>query len=204
MFSERVQSRTQQRERTQGRIIAVADRLFRTQGFAATSIRQIAREADVSTGTVMSVGDKSSLLAAVFEASIRQMQVEQTSHREAVHASDAVSTPDRVTAIFRPFLEFLAHDEDLSREYAAVLVRGTHGTRIFTQMADELTDTIAREFESAGMSKAPAAAASRAVYFAYLGVLLSWAGSGSTVHSALQELSSVARLVMTTSTEDCP
>lgn len=203
MFSEPVQSRSEQREATRQRVISAAERLFRDIGFSATSIRRIAAEAHVSTGTVMAVGDKSSLLAAVFESAIRSMQAEQVSHPEAIHAPDAVSTPDRVTAIFRPFLEFLAHDEDLSREYAAVLVRGTHGTRIFTQMADELTDTIAREFESAGMSEAPAAAASRAVYFAYLGVLLSWAGSGSTVHSALQELASVATLVMTTSTEDC-
>lgn len=202
MFSEPVQCRTQQRENTHRRIIDVADQLFRTQGFRATSIRQIAGEASVSTGTVMSVGDKSALLAAVFEASIAQMQREQASQPDTPQIPDAASTPERITARLRPFLELFARDQELSREYAAVLVRGTHDTGIFAQMADELTAAIASDFETSGMTAERASAASRTVYFAYLGVLFAWAGGDSNVHSALNELTRVISLITDRNVED--
>ncbi|WP_166999521.1 TetR/AcrR family transcriptional regulator [Paramicrobacterium fandaimingii] len=202
MFSEQVQSRAEQRATTRRQVISIADRLFRQQGFAATSIRQIALEAGVSTGTVMSVGDKSSLLAAVFEASIAQMQSEQASQPSTAQLPDAASAPERITARLRPFLELFARDQELSREYAAVLVRGTHETGIFTQMADELTAAIANDFETSGMTAERASAASRAVYFAYLGVLFAWAGGNSTVHSALNELTSVISLITDRNQED--
>lgn len=201
MFSEPVQSRLERRHHTQRHVIAVADRLFREHGFASTSIRQIALEANVSTGTVMSVGDKSSLLAAVFEASIAQMQSERASQPDTAQIPDAASTPERITARLRPFLELFAHDQELSREYAAVLVRGTHETGIFTQMADELTAAIASDFETSSMTAERASAASRAVYFAYLGVLFAWAGGDSDVPTALHELASVVSLVTNTHLE---
>ncbi|MEV6661131.1 TetR family transcriptional regulator [Nocardia fluminea] len=42
--------------------MAAAERLCRAQGFKATTIRQIAAEANVSTGTVMTAGEKDALL----------------------------------------------------------------------------------------------------------------------------------------------
>ncbi|MEU5300944.1 TetR family transcriptional regulator [Streptomyces noursei] len=45
MFSERVQSRAAQREATRQRVLSTAERLFRDQGFGATTVRQIAADA---------------------------------------------------------------------------------------------------------------------------------------------------------------
>ncbi|WP_166983006.1 TetR/AcrR family transcriptional regulator [Paramicrobacterium fandaimingii] len=197
MFSEQVQSRAEQRATTRRHVISIADRLFRQQGFAATSIRQIALEARVSTGTVMSVGDKSALLAAVFEASIAQRQNAQVSQHTSRGEQDAPLAPERITAHLRPFLELFSRDQELSREYAAVLVRGAHQSAIFAELADTLRAAIAIEFEASGMSHDRARTASRAVYFAYLGVLFAWAGGDSDVSTALAELQNVVSLVMT-------
>ncbi|QRX90089.1 TetR family transcriptional regulator [Streptomyces noursei] len=49
-------------------MLSAAERLFRDQGFGATTVRQIATDAAVSTGTVMSVGDKDALLVAIFDS----------------------------------------------------------------------------------------------------------------------------------------
>lgn len=186
MFSEPVQSRGEQREATRRRVIAVADRLFREQGFTATSIRQIAAEAGVSTGTVIAVGDKSTLLASVFESSIAALQSEHAERPDAI--PDARTTAERIASLFLPFLTLFARDQELSREYAAVLVRGAHDSAIFTQMADELMLTISAELERAGQTAGRAAAASRTIYLSYLGILFSWAGSDSDVPTALSDL----------------
>ncbi|WP_420834251.1 TetR family transcriptional regulator [Streptomyces yunnanensis] len=47
MFSERVQSRAAQREATRQRVLSAAERLFRDQGFGATTVRRIAADAAV-------------------------------------------------------------------------------------------------------------------------------------------------------------
>ncbi|PFG29629.1 TetR/AcrR family transcriptional regulator [Paramicrobacterium agarici] len=193
MFTEPVQSRVQQREATRRRVIDVADRLFRANGFTATSVRQIAHEAGVSAGTVMAVGDKSTLLAAVFESSIAQMQSAPPPRTSA--SADAATTPDRIAAVLRPFLELFARDQELSREYAGVLVRGGHESVIFTTLGNDLLQAITVELARSGLSAARAAAASRVIYFAYLGVLFAWAGNGSDVPSALRELRNAVSVV---------
>ncbi len=53
---------------THRRIIETARRLFTTQGYAATTIAQVAREADVSAQTIYnSIGNKGALLLAMNE-----------------------------------------------------------------------------------------------------------------------------------------
>src|SRR4051794_31927704 len=70
MFTERVHSRAQAREANRGKDLRAAESLFVRQGFAPTTIRQIAEDAAVSVGTVMSVTDKNGLLVAIFDQRI--------------------------------------------------------------------------------------------------------------------------------------
>ncbi len=78
MFNEHVQSRSDAKASTTQRVLATADRLFREDGFAATTVRRIAAEADVSVGTVMGVGDKDGLLIAIVDQWIAAVHAART------------------------------------------------------------------------------------------------------------------------------
>lgn len=64
MFSERivVPTRSELREATRLRVLDSARRLFEARGFNATTVRAIAADAGVSAGTVMTVGDRKSVV----------------------------------------------------------------------------------------------------------------------------------------------
>lgn len=74
-------------------------------------------------------------------------------------------------------------------------MRGSHDSVIFTRLADELLQSLTHEFTRSGLSPERAAAASRTVYFAYLGILFAWAGSGSDLPAALRELRSIVAVI---------
>jgi AcrR family transcriptional regulator len=59
--------RTRQAQETRTRIVSAAARLFATQGYQATTIAAIAREAGVSSETVKTTAAKAELLIAAFE-----------------------------------------------------------------------------------------------------------------------------------------
>src|SRR5690606_25888699 len=99
MFSEHVQSRSEQQAATRQKVLAAADRLFRAQGFKATTIRQIAAEAHVSTGTVMAAGDKDALLVSLFDNWITS--VHNSRHTEPEPSMTTATTED-VLRLFAP------------------------------------------------------------------------------------------------------
>jgi AcrR family transcriptional regulator len=74
MVSEHVQFRSDKRRQTEARIISAAADLFLEHGFRATTIRAIAKAAEVSVGRVMATGDKDSILVACFDLWIGQLQ----------------------------------------------------------------------------------------------------------------------------------
>ncbi len=59
--------RARQALETRGRIVSASARLFATQGYQATTIAAIAREAGVSAETVKTTASKAELLIAAFE-----------------------------------------------------------------------------------------------------------------------------------------
>jgi TetR/AcrR family transcriptional regulator, regulator of autoinduction and epiphytic fitness len=63
--------RQRKAEQTRRRILAAAAGLFTRQGYAATTIQQIAEQADVAWQTVYSVfGTKAAILSAVFDVAV--------------------------------------------------------------------------------------------------------------------------------------
>lgn len=190
MFSERVHSRGGRREATRARVTEVAERLFLERGFAATTIRDIAAEAGVSTGTVMSVGDKDGLLVAIFDARIERVHEARASSAAEGAGSSAV------VELARPFLELFSRDLDLARHYAAILVRGAHESVVFTRLASLLTEELRGVIERSGVARERSTAASRALYLAYIGILFQAAGGTIPVDSALDELGSAAAALL--------
>lgn len=171
MFTEHVQSRREQREETRRKVLATADALFRRHGFAATTVRQIATEAGVSVGTVMSVGDKHQLLVDNVDGWIADRHAQ---HHPADDAPPRGSTlPDQVLAIFEPFIAYFDSDRELSREYGAIIVRGRHTSSIFGELDERLGTDLVGVLIRGGATPEDAESAATTIYFAYLGVLFS-------------------------------
>lgn len=70
--------RTRQAEETRARIVAAAARLFAAQGYQATTISAIAKEAGVSAETVKTTAAKAELLIAAFEVTFSGSEAAET------------------------------------------------------------------------------------------------------------------------------
>lgn len=193
MFNERVQSRAEGKAETRVRVLAAADRLFREHGFAATTVRRIAAEAEVSTGTVMGVGDKDGLLVAIVDDWIAAVHAtrEAAAPLPGLTADDAV---ERVLGAVAPFVAYFLSDGDLSREYAAILARGRHRSGTFGALADELTAEFERILQAAGHD-APGPGA-RTLYLAYIGVLFAASGGSFDQSEAGARFAEAARQIL--------
>ncbi|MBO0848609.1 MAG: TetR/AcrR family transcriptional regulator [Pseudonocardia sp.] len=178
-------------------MLASAERLFRTQGFRVTTIRQIAADAEVSTGTVMAVGDKDTLLVAIFDGWIASVH----SDRNAEHGDNRTSRTPAATVrdvldLFEPFIRYFALDPGLSREYAAILVRGNHESAIFQNLAAALLAELEEVLSRSGLTRAGAGRGARVVYFAYLGLLMTAAGGAVDTQAAIDQLRQVVSFVV--------
>lgn len=166
-----VTQREQQRLETAATVLAAADELFFTRGFAETTIREIAEACGVSVGTVMAVGDKAALLVAVFDERIRRVHAQ----REAsVSAGDGLAHVDDISRQLEPFVTLFTSHPTLAREYASILVGGDHRSVVFTELSALLIHEVSAVLISSGRTEQHATAIAEAVYFAYLGRLFTW------------------------------
>lgn len=87
---------------TRQRILDTAERLFADQGFHATTLRQITREADVNLAAVnYHHGSKDSLILAVFQRRLDELNSERLKRLdEALQAAD----PPRLEAVLEAFI----------------------------------------------------------------------------------------------------
>lgn len=220
MSSEHVQSMTSRRLQTEEKIISAAADLFLDLGFKKTTVRAIAKRAEVSVGRVMSAGDKDILLVKCYDRWIGRLQsgtytptrpasaktrrmsamasaatnpVPETpgvgSRRAAPNAHPTSAVQSHLVGIFLPFLEFFASHEDLSRDYAAALMRAHSKPQVFETLADDLQRQLSSSLISIGISEAYSLASAAALYDSYLGILFRWAASDMTLDDATEALS---------------
>ena len=210
MRTEHVHSRSDRRLRTEEKIISAAADLFLELGYRATTVRGIAKRAEVSVGRVMSAGDKDVLLVRCYDRWIGQLQSgtyvlpsrakAAVGSRTRTGAAPTTRTAPRpaatsavqshLLAIFLPFLEFFASHEDLSRDYAAALMRVVGKPQVFETLALDLQDKLSSSLVSIGISDAYAQASASALYDSYLGILFRWAASDMSLDEATEALSS--------------
>lgn len=193
MFTEHVQSRVEQRDATRRKVLGSAERLFRSRGFDATTIRQIATDAGVSTGTVMGVGDKDGLLVATFDDWIAAV------HRDRKTLGETLSrggTVENILGLFDPFLGYFAQDRALTRRYTSIIVRGSHQSSIFEDLAMALVTEIKTALLHAGLGDRDAARGARTIYFAYLGIVMTGGNLASGDLSVLDQLREVIDCVV--------
>lgn len=166
-------------------MLASAEQLFRQHGFGATTIRQIAADADVSIGTVMAVGDKDALLIAIVDGWITAVHRSRSGNHGDSHSRlAATAAVQEVMSVFEPFIEYLFRDRQLSRAYAAIIVRGTHESAIFQDLALALIAEIDAALSRSSLTPAAASRGARAIYFSYIGILIA-AGSGAFAEQAV-------------------
>ncbi|WP_282847689.1 TetR/AcrR family transcriptional regulator [Microbacterium oxydans] len=91
----RSELRARQAQETRSRIVSAAAHLFATQGYQATTIAAIAREAGVSAETVKSTAAKAELLIAAFEVTFSGSEAAESLTDTEV-ASGVLDLPDEV------------------------------------------------------------------------------------------------------------
>ena len=104
------------RQDTEARVLERAERLFVRRGYAATSMRDIAAEADVSVGTVVSVGGKAELFVRCME---------QRATADAVAALEGrADLRDALRALIAATPGLTPRGSGLTRDYLAALLTG--------------------------------------------------------------------------------
>ena len=90
-----------------GRLLSAGLRLFAEQGFKATSVRELAREANVNLAAISyHFGDKAALYREIFSAKVREQM--------PGHSLDLLAMPleQALQAFYRDFLEPLKRDQE--------------------------------------------------------------------------------------------
>lgn len=192
LFSERGEvvslTREELRQATQVRVLNEAGQLFQQRGFAATTIRDVAEASGVSVGTVMATGDKNSLLVQVFDAFIGAEHMWRDGAAMRPHSGELVGCAERILGLVQPFLALFTTRPDLARTYASILVSGQHTSILLTDLAARLVDEIQAVIEDEGGEDVEAVSATAtAVYFAYVGILFTWAARADAEPSELSD-----------------
>ncbi|KRF11836.1 TetR/AcrR family transcriptional regulator [Nocardioides sp. Soil796] len=192
-------TRDELRQATHDKVMASAERLFRERGYRATTVRDIATDAGVSVGSVMTVGDKAQLLVAMFDRSIEQIHVGRRRDGVPEGPSGPGGNPaDRILEVVAPFLEIFAEDAQLSREYSAILTSGDHDSALFHGLADDLVREFSVVLQESGMGSKDVPVAAKAIYFAYLGAIrASAARGGVAAEQSLEDMHAVFTYIAT-------
>lgn len=126
-------------ERSRAQILDAALRLFSSQGYRGTSIREIALAAKVSTGNVYhQFPDKESLFRVLLE---RYFEILASPDHPLIHALAAGAFPADLEALARATREGVERD----RAYVALIYvdvvefEGQHIRRYYMEMADRFT-----------------------------------------------------------------
>lgn len=169
------------KQATQQRIIDTAGHLFRECGFAETTIREIAEASDVSVGRVMVVGDKNDLLIHVFDEMIAAEHAKRVDSIVQANAAARSTCSARLLSLVGPFVTLFTANPALARCYASILVSGTHESILFTELAARLNEEFRAAITLHGCTTPVAAEPkARALYFAYIGTLLTWSARNSS------------------------
>src|SRR6478609_3987643 len=112
----RITPRQSQKEATRNRVIGAARELFDTHGYPGTTIREIARHAGISVGSVFTTfASKGEILAEVMQARLDPLYAELD--RVVPHLRG--STADRLRTMFAVHFEFEARQVRLFLSHIA-------------------------------------------------------------------------------------
>ena len=133
-------------EATKDRVLDAAERCFAAHGFAAVTIRQIAREAEVTLGVVsFHGGSKEVLFGTVLARRTATLNALRTDALNALQARGGITIRDLVDAYLTPYLEIASRGDPQWRAYAQLIARIVSDDQYYMQVRD-LYDPVARDF----------------------------------------------------------
>ena len=134
---------------TRERILDVAEELFANNGYNGTSLRDVARSAELQTAAI---GYHYPTKEELFDTVIRRRAAVMTEWRQRVlaemrqrHGSKAIPLDELVRAYVQPFYKSASHGDAGWRHYAALMGRLAN-SRMGTEVITRHYDTTAREY----------------------------------------------------------
>jgi len=187
-------TRQQGGEQRQSQVRSAAGELFRTRGFDATSVRDIASAAGVSVGTVALAGDKATLFLDVMEENAFALVGGALKRLSGEPVGTSLTLAAEIWGVFEPSLTRIAENQELTRAYLIAYLRadGTHATS--AGQIDVICAGIAARCveHSGGEPGAPeallAASAIYAVFFSATFALAVGVGSAGEMAQGLRDL----------------
>lgn len=173
--------RQQGRERRLTLVRETAGRLFREQGYETTTVRQIAAAAGVSTGTVMSCGDKATLLLQTVEDAIGALM-------PPVGPVEVDLDPvDVVWRCFAPYFDFYASVPELARPYTVLLLSAGPDHPALGAQAEMFITAVATRIRLGcpGAGEEAAGLTAEGLFAAYLHALLTWVSGVAELEAAV-------------------
>ncbi|SMB97477.1 TetR/AcrR family transcriptional regulator [Deinococcus hopiensis] len=178
------------------RIQDSAWRLFTEQGFEATTIRQIADQADVATGTVFSyAADKADLLLMVFHHAIARTRTHAFTPELFDHPLDQA-----LFLVFQPFFELYRNHRGLASDFIRIVLfhQGPWRDRewqqvqeFLQQLGDHLQERQRRGELRTGVDMH---AAAFSIFALYQATLVGWLTGGAPYEAAQQRFREVVEL----------
>lgn len=146
-------------EATRDRVLDAAERCFAANGFAAVTIRQIAREAGVTLGVVgFHGGSKDELFGTVLARRTDTLNALRTEALAELKAGGAFTIRDLVDAYLAPYLQIASRGDPQWRAYAQLIARIVSDDQYYPQVRD-LYDPVARTYIDEIRRLRPAASA---------------------------------------------
>ena len=115
--------RQQGRAQRQQRVRSAAWELFRTRGYDATSVRDIAAVAGVSVGTVANIGDKATLFLDVMEENAFALVGGALERFSAEPVGTSLTLAAEIWGVFQPSLTWIVDNPELTRAYLISYLR---------------------------------------------------------------------------------
>jgi len=187
-------TRQQGGKQRQSKVRSAAGELFRTRGFDATSVRDIAAAAGVSVGTVALAGDKATLFLDVMEENAFALVGGAVERLRSEPVETSLTLAAEIWGVFEPSLTRVAENPELTRAYLIAYLRadGAHATS--EGQVDVICAGLAARCveHSGGEPGAPeallAASAIYAVFFSVTFALAVGVGSAAEMAQGLRDL----------------
>jgi len=181
-------TRQQGQEQRQSKVRNAALELFRTRGFDATSVRDIAAAAGVSVGTVALAGDKATLFLDVMEENAFAL-VGGALERLSGEPVGTLSLTAEIWGVFEPSLTRIADNPELTRAYLIAYLRADSGHATSVGQVDVICAGLAARCveHSGGVPGVPEALlAASAIYAAFFSTAFSLSGGLGSAADAAQ------------------
>lgn len=170
MFNEPVResSRKRAQRKQQAMIQDTASKIFKEVGYKHTTIREIAKVAGVSTGSVMLTGSKDDLLVQTFANIIYDSQTPKRSY-------STVPLSEAVERLLCDYFSLITQEEDLAKAWAIALISDPKYRLTLAELHDSLIGELQYILSSTqNIEKIEGLDLAETLYTCYLGHLLSW------------------------------